>query len=233
MSARWNFLWFVALLAPAHAEVLEGMVIGISGGDAITVAEQNGTQHRVKLLGISAPELSEPAGKHSYQRLSDLLYNVPVSVEVRGRDNFHRILGKVALNGRDVALRQIEAGLAVHAVSALQSDEERSAYASTEDKARSAKLGVWRDESPLHGGRTPPARATVHCKEIRNTLQCDDGSVFTQIGSRVYGDDGSIYRQRGNTVYGSDGSSYRQKNGVTYGADGSICRQRGRLVTCY
>lgn len=233
MSARWNFLWFVALLAPAHAEVLEGVVIGISGGDAITVAEQSGVQHRVKLLGISAPELSEPAGKRSYQQLSGLLYNVPVSVEVRGRDNFHRILGKVALNGRDVAFGQIEAGLAVQAVSALQSDEERSAYASTEDKARSAKLGVWRDESPLHGGRTPPSSATVQCKEIRNTLQCDDGSVFTQVGTRVYGNDGSVYRKRGNTVFGSDGSTFRQRGPVTYGSDGSICRQRGTLVTCH
>lgn len=230
---RTSLLLLLFLLAPAQAEILKGDVAGISSGDAITIVDETGIQHRVKLVGIDAPQLSEPLGKRSYQSLSDLLDKLPISVEVRGRDNFKRIFGKVMLNGRDVALRQIEAGLALHAASDLQSDEERRRYARTQETARTAKVGVWREQSSLEPAQSAEENAPLHCKEIRNTLQCGDGSVFTHIGSRVYGDDGSVYRKRGDTVYGSDGSSYRQKNGVTYGSDGSVCRQRGRLVTCY
>jgi endonuclease YncB( thermonuclease family) len=232
---RWNLLWLLMMLASAQAEVLQGKVVGISGGDAITVADQEGKEHRVMLLGIEAPPLDDPLGSRSYQRLSDLLYKIPVSVDIRGRDNFQRLLGKVVVNGRDINLLQIESGLAVHVVSELQSAEERAAYAKAQNKARAARIGLWQDQSPVPELAEPQLAeiAPVYCKEIRNTLQCDDGAVFTQIGTRVYGNNGLVYRKRGDTVFGSDGSSYRQRAGVTYGSDGSICRQRGRLVTCY
>lgn len=228
------------LLLPilVRAEIIEGKVVGISGGDAITIEDARGKQHRVKMLGITAAELGTPLGNRSYQRLSDLLYGILVKVEFAGKDNFQRLLGKVLINRRDINLKQIESGLALHEPSESQSPEDRRDYAQAEEKARIAKLGLWRDQSIVH--TQPPltpsfdySGATLHCKEIRNTLRCDDGSVFTQKGARVYGNDGSVYRKRGNTVFGSDGSTYRQRGPVTYGSDGSICRQRGTLVTCY
>jgi endonuclease YncB( thermonuclease family) len=230
---RLSLLLFAFVLGQAHAEELRGKVVGISGGDAITIATEDGKQHRVKLLGIAAPELSDEVGKRSYQRLSDLLYKNTISLDVRGRDSFRRALGKAELNGRDIALSQLEAGLAAHLPSELQTSDERKSYADAQDRARAEKLGVWREDFLLPPVEARPANVPVHCKEIRNTLQCDDGSTFTQIGSRVYGDDGSVYRKRGNTVYGPDGGTYRQMNGSTYGWDGSICRQRGTLVNCY
>lgn len=229
---RWFLLGLLLLVLSAQAEVLQGTVAGISGGDAITIADGDGKQHRVMLLGIEAPDLGHPDGARSYQRLSDLLYNVPVSVDVRGRDSFGRLLGKVLVNQRDVALRQIETGLAMHVPSELQDGDERSAYARMQDQAKAAKLGLWRDQS-LVEAQGPSGDEELYCKEIRNTLQCDDGTVFTQTGTRVYGSDGSVYRKRGDTVFGSDGATYRQQGRVTYGSDGSICRRRGRLVTCY
>jgi len=220
------------LACSVQAEVLQGKVVGISGGDALTIADGDGKQHRIMLLGIEAPELDDPNGARAYQRLSDLLYNVPVSVEIRGRDKFQRLLGKVLMNDRDVGLKQLESGFAAHLPSELQTSDERSFYARTQDTARAAKLGLWRDQSLLEAP-PPTDDEPLYCKEIRNTLQCDDGAVFTQMGTRVYGNDGSVYRKRGDTVFGSDGGTYRQQGTVIYGSDGSICRQRGRLVTCY
>ena len=229
---RLALICLLIFLAPSWADELQGKVVGISGGDAITVLSEDGMQHRIKLLGIAAPELSDALGKRSFQRLSDVLYGSAVSVDVRGKDGFQRLLGKVALNGRDVALKQIEAGLGSHVVSELQTEGERRAYAESQDVAQREKVGIWRAKV-----FTQPVRsmeeAPLNCREIRNTLQCDDGAVFTSIGSRVYGNDGEVYRRRGGTVYGPDGSTYRQMNGTTYGSDGSICRQRGTRVTCY
>ncbi|MGH8728247.1 MAG: thermonuclease family protein [Burkholderiales bacterium] len=230
---RWNFLWLVVVLSSAQAEEMHGTVVGISGGDAITVADDHGKEHRVILLGIEAPALSTPLGSRSYQRLADLLYNVPVSVDVRGRDNFQRLLGKVTLNGRDVALHQIESGVAVHAISELQTAEEREAYTRAQTKAQAAKLGLWGEQPTILAEPELRENVPFQCKEIRNTLRCDDGTVFTQIGTRVYGSDGSVYRKRGDTVFSSNGSTFRQRGNVTYGSDGSICRQRGRVVNCY
>lgn len=47
----------------SHAEILVGKVVGVSDGDTITVLDATKTEHKVRLMGIDAPEKSQDFGK--------------------------------------------------------------------------------------------------------------------------------------------------------------------------
>ena len=80
---------------------LVGRVIGVADGDTITVLGSNRVQHRIRLAGIDAPEKSQAYGQVS-------------KLEYHKTDRYGRTVGTVLVNGRDVNLEQIRAGLAWH-----------------------------------------------------------------------------------------------------------------------
>ena len=47
------------------ADVIEGRVVGVADGDTITLLDGNRQQHRIRLAGIDAPELSHSASARS------------------------------------------------------------------------------------------------------------------------------------------------------------------------
>ena len=54
-------LVFIFLVSTSvEAEVLNGLVVGISDGDTITLLDTDNTQHKVRLSGIDAPEKAQP-----------------------------------------------------------------------------------------------------------------------------------------------------------------------------
>ncbi len=73
-----------------------------------------------------------------------------VTVEYQKRDRYGRIVGKVLLDGIDVSLEQVKAGLAWHykKYQHEQSLEDRQLYAEAENKARDERLGLWRENNP-------------------------------------------------------------------------------------
>jgi endonuclease YncB( thermonuclease family) len=66
-------------------------------------------------------------------------------------DRYQRILGKVIVNGEDVNLEQVEAGMAWHykLYQSEQSASDRIKYSDAELEARRHKVGLWRDPSPI------------------------------------------------------------------------------------
>lgn len=42
---------------PAGAETLRGKVVGVADGDTVTVLDAQHAQHRVRLMGIDAPDM--------------------------------------------------------------------------------------------------------------------------------------------------------------------------------
>ena len=97
-----------------QAEILSGKVVKIADGDTLTLLDRSKQQHKVRLIGIDAPERKQPFGTVSRQNLADLVFSKTVAVEWNERDRYQRVLGKVLLNGKDVNLEQIKAGLAWH-----------------------------------------------------------------------------------------------------------------------
>src|SRR5690606_13844067 len=72
------FHWWAA--APTDGQIV-GMVVGISDGDTITVLDEAKTQHKIRLLGIDAPEAGQAFGTRAKQALASLVFQKPVVVE--------------------------------------------------------------------------------------------------------------------------------------------------------
>lgn len=143
---------FLSTASAANWQVIEGKVVGVSDGDTITVLTRDNDQHKVRLMGIDAPEKSQPFGQRAKQRLSDLAYGKLVSIEFSKRDRYGRIVGKVLdERGRDVNLAVVEAGLAwwYVAYQREQAPEDRDLYSAAEDRARSGSVGLWGDREPV------------------------------------------------------------------------------------
>jgi len=135
------------------ANVLIGRVVGVADGDTITVLDETKTQHRIRLVGIDAPEKNQAFGQKSKQSLSEMVYGKEVSVLWDKQDRYGRILGKVMMPWGDVNLAQVKAGMAWHykRYAGDQSIKDRSAYDDEEMTARRLRKGLWADSDP-----TPP-----------------------------------------------------------------------------
>lgn len=142
-------LIFMQLLA--HADVLLGHVIGVSDGDTITVLDGSKQRHVIRLMGIDAPEKAQAFGQKAKESLSDLVFDRDVSVTWFKRDRYGRTVGQLHLGDIDVCLEQIKRGLASHYkdYEREQSVEDRSRYATAEEQARIARIGLWNDNNPL------------------------------------------------------------------------------------
>jgi endonuclease YncB( thermonuclease family) len=140
--------------APAAAfggQTLSGRVVAIADGDTITVLDSTDTQHRIRLVGIDAPELDQSFGSQSKQNLSEMIFGKEVTVLYQKTDQYGRMVGKILLEGKDINLEQVKAGMAWHYkfYENEQTPEDRDAYAKAEEEARAARRGLWQDPNPV------------------------------------------------------------------------------------
>ena len=61
---------------------------------------------------MDAPESEQPFGTRSQQHLGALVFGRSITVDDDERDRYAHTLGRVLVNGQDVNLRQVQAGLA-------------------------------------------------------------------------------------------------------------------------
>lgn len=141
------FLLSIALNNVANAETITGKVVGVSDGDTITVLDSNKHQVKVRLAQIDAPEKKQDYGQASKKALSTAVFNKNVTVEVATTDRYKRTVGKVLIDGVDVNLGQVNAGMAW----VYRKYAKDQAYFSAEDTAKAAKVGLWSQPNP-----TPP-----------------------------------------------------------------------------
>jgi len=163
---------FASAGAPAAiVSGLSGKVIRVLDGDTIEVLKMDAAgKHpvRIRMTGIDAPEKSQPFGEKCRDTLAALVAGKNVRVDVRGNDRYSRQLGiilvvpsiptpspspapKATPLELDANLSQISAGCAWHykQYQRQQKPEERRRYSEAEDRARAAKLGLWRDPEPV------------------------------------------------------------------------------------
>lgn len=129
-----------------HLTVFEGKVIGIKDGDTFEVLYDS-IPERVRLAEIDCPEKSQPFGKNARQYASDLCFGKLVTVTSSGkRDRYGRVVGTInTADGINVNESLINAGLAWH-YTQYSKDESLTVL---QDKAKSAKKGLWADKSPV------------------------------------------------------------------------------------
>ncbi len=143
--------FLLVLVSIAFADTLTGKVVKVADGDSITVLDNTTTQHRIRLQGIDAPEKGQPYGNASSKHLASLVAGKTVSVKWAKRDRYRRIVGFVIVDGQDVNLVQVKAGMAwfYRYYQRELSSEDRRRYATAENQARTDRLGLWQDKNPM------------------------------------------------------------------------------------
>jgi endonuclease YncB( thermonuclease family) len=152
MRRAFGLALAVALLpALAPAAELRGTVVGVSDGDTITVLDSDRKQHKVRLSGIDAPERHQGFAERSKQNLASLAMKKQATLDCYKTDQYKRKVCRVQVEGRDVALAQVRAGLAWHykRFENEQTATERAAYTRAEDDARASRLGLWQSDNPV------------------------------------------------------------------------------------
>ena len=143
-----NILFAALFTVPLclHADELRTVtVVGVSDGATIVVQDGK-RKYRVRLAAIDAPEYGQPFAKSSGRHLADLTLKKQALVDCYKTDAYRRKVCRVSVVGKDVALAQLQAGLAWYFKQAEseQTASERKAYAQAEEDARSSRRGLWK-----------------------------------------------------------------------------------------
>lgn len=166
-------LWSTCLLflaVPAHAQlaphpvnVLEGLVVGVTEGDRLTV-NSFGTEISVRLYGIAAPQTTkidkftgwykpgQPYAEDAFRALSLKVLHQQVKVEIRETllskaDSAQVAVAVVYLEGRNINLEMLSDGWG-WAYKRLLNSVDYHRYSMTERLARAKKNGLWLQENP-------------------------------------------------------------------------------------
>ncbi len=126
-------------------------LVRVLDGDSLIVRNAGGGEVEIRIHGIDAPERRQPYSNASRRALSERLSEDELVVEPYTRDRYDRVVAKLTVDGRDVGLDQIAAGLAWHYrhYAGEQSRKDRELYAAAEDRARAGGLGLWADREPV------------------------------------------------------------------------------------
>ncbi len=102
------------------------------------------TGETVRLIGIDAPELSQPGGEESREYLAHLILNKGLTLETgrEDRDKYNRLLRFVYIGNLCINEEMIKQG---YAEARYLTDSLREYYIQLEMEAETAKAGLWHD----------------------------------------------------------------------------------------
>jgi len=152
VTIRATLILFALLpSAIAQPQTITGKVVAISDGDTLTVLDASKQQHKIRLVGIDAPEIIQAFGEKAKNSLSDLVRGKTVTVSNLKVARNGWIVGKVTLSGRDINLEQIRRGYAwfYRAYAKDLSRADATAYEQAESRAREERRGLWSEPGPL------------------------------------------------------------------------------------
>lgn len=138
-------------LTETNTVLTDAKVVKIADGDTLTVLASNHTRYKIRLQGIDAPEKKQAFGQVCKTTLMQLSQNQTAQVEAYKQDRYGRIVAKVTVKGKDLALEQIKAGCGWHytAYKQEQNRSDQQAYTQAEQQARAAERGLWQDARPI------------------------------------------------------------------------------------
>lgn len=130
------------------AKFFFGQVVGVTDGDTLSVLSADHTEQRIRLHQIDAPELhGQDFGQKSKDSLSRLAFGREARIDIADKDKYGRLVGKVWVNGQDINLAQVKAGMAW----VYRKYASDPAYFTAEDTAKRSRIGLWTQSNP-----TPP-----------------------------------------------------------------------------
>jgi endonuclease YncB( thermonuclease family) len=135
----------------ARAADLSGRIVSITDGDTVTLLDSTNTQHKIRLKGIDAPEMTQPIGQKAKSNLAALVFNREVIAECGKPDKYRGEICVIKVEGKDVNLGQVAAGMAwwYRDYAKEQSAQDRENYEIAEFNAKIRRLGLWADTNPV------------------------------------------------------------------------------------
>ncbi len=139
------------LCSRTTAAEIVGRVVSVADGDTLTLLDTKRTQHKIRLAFIDAPEKGQPHGRRSRQNLSEHAFGKDARAHCYKTDRYERLICTVLVDGKDVGLAQLEAGLAwwYRKYAREQLPRQRVIYESAEDRAAADRIGLWADKDPV------------------------------------------------------------------------------------
>lgn len=114
-------------------------------GDTLRIRDQNDRVHKVRIQGIESPEDGQPFFKAARDHLGKVTKGRDLEVTEVGKDTAGLTLATIRINGQDLRIDILAAGMAWHQRSVVDDPvleaEERGA------KAR--HVGLWIDADPV------------------------------------------------------------------------------------
>jgi micrococcal nuclease len=172
-------------------------VFNVVDGDTVDVRAGNGTQERVRIIGIDTPERGECGFAEASAAMASLVQGEPVDLVAGARDDrdrYDRILRYVDVGGRDAGLALIEQGLAIARYDSRDGygrHDREAAYVAADGAtehlcaAAPAPAQPQPPPPPSSGGAGPgsgPGGAWKNCTEAR-----DHGAAPVHRGELGYG----------------------------------------------
>jgi endonuclease YncB( thermonuclease family) len=171
---------------------LSAKVVSITDGDTVDVIASDGASCAVRLAGIDAPEHDQAFGTQSTQHLASMISGKSVNLDCENERSYGRLICKILLlDGEDVDLDQVKAGMAWHykQYEDEQSPADRVSYAAAECAAMKAKIGLWSDPHPVqpqdfrHGTQSPLLLDANGC---RTSSEPVSGQVIGNARSHIF-----------------------------------------------
>jgi endonuclease YncB( thermonuclease family) len=134
-----KLFWLWCLLLPAIAGAAESgryQVYHVADGDTLSVTGPEGS-FTVRISRIDAPERKQPFGQESLNYLRRLTLNKTVTLEIKGKDKYDRVLAEVWVDGKNYSTLAVAQGLAYPY---YDNDQELAALA---EQAKRRRVGVW------------------------------------------------------------------------------------------
>ena len=162
----------------SHGEPLQpGQVERVVDGDTLRVIDGEGQPRTLRLLAIDAPESGQAGGEVARDFVAARVCgSSAVEWQSHGQDRYGRTVASVSIDGEDLAVALLRAGLVWRVRKYLdgQPAELQSAYENAWRQARESRIGLWAgDPEPPWAWRQhsrPERGHGIDCSAYRGSL---------------------------------------------------------------
>lgn len=159
---RWIPLSLSVVASLAFADDFGGRVVSVVDGSTVVVVDASQKRQKVMLAGVAAPRFGQPFHDEATASLSALAFNRDVELKGMRVDGLgNRVATLMVAEPRcnapscpktgDAGLVQISVGMAWwhRQYGWTQTQQQREDYEVAEFRAKSRRLGLWRDKNPV------------------------------------------------------------------------------------
>lgn len=142
---------FPCFAAAVPIRTVGATVRSVTDGDTIKAVTEEGTELRIRLYGIDAPETAKPGlylpaqpyGDEATQYLRKLVLGKRVTLYIMDIDQHRRMVAVVMMDNQNINRLLIEAGAAECYYEYLRHEPYRSEFLRAEKQARDLRRGIW------------------------------------------------------------------------------------------